>query len=153
MLRTLMLAAAACGFVAVGAASAQPEHGWHHEGLEILHGAGLTDAQKAQVHQLVHAQWQQMKPIMEQVHSIHEQIVQKYLTAGALTAGDIQPLVQQEESLRAQIDNARVNTALQIRALLSPDQLAKAAAAHQQLESLHEQEREVLDHNDDETPQ
>jgi Spy/CpxP family protein refolding chaperone len=144
----LALVAATAGLLTLGVARAQPaEHGhggWHHDGLEILHGLDLTDAQKAEVHKIAKANWAQMKPIMEQMHSIHEQIVTKLTTTGAVTEADLTPLVQQEETLRSQIDTARLSTVLQVRGLLTPAQLSKAASVHQQLEALHEQERAVV---------
>jgi Spy/CpxP family protein refolding chaperone len=140
----MALAIATAGLLTAGVAQAQPEHGgWHHDGLEILRGVTLTDAQKTQLHTIMHATWSQMKPIMRQERSIHEQIVTGLLGASAVTQEQLTPLVQQEEQLRSQIDAARLSTALQVRALLTPEQLAKAATVHQQLEALHAQEHEV----------
>ena len=142
----LALVAATAGLLTLGVARAQPsEHGgWHHDGLEILHGLDLTDAQKAEAHKIAKANWAQMKPIMEQMHGIHEQMVTKLTSPGAVTEADLAPLVQQEETLRSQIDTSRLSTVLQIRGLLTPAQLEKAASVHQQLEALHEQERAVV---------
>ena len=142
----LVLAAATAGLLTAGAARAQPEGhgGWHHDGMEILHGLDLTDAQKTEVHKIMQANWSQMKPVMQQMHAIHEQIVTKLTAAGAVSEADLTPLVQQEETLRNQMDEGRLSTALQIRGLLTPAQLAKAASTHQQLEALHEQERAVV---------
>jgi Spy/CpxP family protein refolding chaperone len=142
----LALVLATAGLLTAGAAKAQPEHGgpWHHDGLEMLHGLDLTEAQKSEVHKIMQANWSQMKPVMEQARTIHEQIVTKLTGTDAVTQADLTPLVQQEETLRAQLDTARVTTALQIRGLLTPAQLAKASSTHQQLEALHEQERAIV---------
>ena len=113
-------------------------------GMEMLHGLDLTDAQKSEVHKIVKANWAQMKPVMQQARALHEQIVTKLTGTEAVTQADLTPLVQQEEQLRTQLDTARVSTALQIRGLLTPAQLAKAASTHQQLEALHEQERAIV---------
>ncbi len=144
--RHMALVLATAGLLTAGAAKAQPEHGggWHHDGMEILHGLDLTDAQKSEVHKIIKTNWSQMKPVMEQARTLHEQIVTKLTGTDAVTQTDLTPLVQQEEQLRAQLDNARVSTALQIRGLLTPAQLAKAASTHQQLEALHEQERAIV---------
>jgi Spy/CpxP family protein refolding chaperone len=144
--RHLALVVAIAGLLAAGAAKAQPEHAgpWHHDGMEMLHGLNLTDAQKSEVHKIMKANWAQMKPVMEQARTIHEQIMTKLTGTDAVTQADLTPLVQQEEALRAQLDTARVSTALQIRGLLTQTQLAKAASTHQQLEALHEQERAIV---------
>jgi Spy/CpxP family protein refolding chaperone len=81
---------------------------------------------------------------MEQLRSVHEQRATAILSSGAVTAEALQPMVAQEETLRAQLDTIRLNTELQIRALLTPEQLAQAAATHAKLESLHEQEHAVV---------
>ncbi len=140
------LALATAGLLTAGAANAQPEHhgAWHHDGMEILHGLDLTDAQKSEVHKIMQANWSHMKPVMQQARTLHEQIVTKLTGTDAVTQADLTPLVQQEEQLRSQLDTARVTTALQIRGLLTPAQLAKAASTHQQLEALHEQERALV---------
>ena len=147
---TLIAVAAACGLAAAGTALAQPmgghmEGGFHHgDGMELLHSLTLTDIQKKQAHQIGKNAWTQSKPIMEQLHAIHEQMETQLLTAGSITADQLSPTVQKEEALRSQLDQIHLNTVLQIRALLTPEQLSQAASTHQKLEALHEQERAVM---------
>jgi Spy/CpxP family protein refolding chaperone len=146
-----VMAALAAGMIsAAGVVAAQPmEGGWHHgAGMEFLYSLKLTDAQKQQVHQIVEAARAQAKPVMTQMHTLHEQIITQLLTAGS-TEADIQALVQQEEQLRNQLDSARVTTALQIRGLLTPDQLTQASTLHQKLSALHEQEHAVMESPED----
>jgi hypothetical protein len=85
-----------------------------------------------------------MKPIMKQMRSIHEQMVNQMLAAGAVTAEQLTPLVQEEEALRAQMDSAHLTETLQLRGVLTADQLAQAAATHTKLEALHAQEHAVM---------
>ena len=153
----MVAAAAAIALSATGAAVAHPSGDWHGgghggDGMEILHSLSLTDAQKEQAHQIEHASWTQSKPIMEQMHAVHEQIATAVLASGNVTAETLAPLVQQEEQLRTQMDQQRLNTVLQIRALLTPEQLAQAATTHQKLAALHEQEHEVM-HASETAPQ
>jgi Spy/CpxP family protein refolding chaperone len=134
----------AAGFAA-GPLMAQPMGEWHHGGgMEFLHGLNLSDAQKAQLKEIHEATWKTMKPIMQQMRSIHEQMVNQMLAAGTVTADQLTPLVQQEEALRTQMDSAHLNEALQLRGILTSDQLAQAAATHTKLEALHEQEHAVM---------
>ncbi len=133
---------------AAGAAIAQrPDHG-HGGAMEFLHGLNLTDAQKTQVHQIMQSNWAAAKPLMQQEHALHEQIITQLLTAGT-TEEQIQPLVQQEEALRTQMDAARLSMALKVRAVLTPEQLAQASSQHEKLEALHQQEREVTGGGDE----
>jgi Spy/CpxP family protein refolding chaperone len=141
----LVAAVTACALSATGVAVAAPHGGWGGgEGMELLHSVSLTDAQKEQAHAIEKAAWASSKPIMEQLRSVHEQRATAMLSSGAVTAEALQPMVAQEESLRSQLDAIRLNTELQIRALLTPEQLAQAAATHAKLTALHEQEHAVV---------
>jgi Spy/CpxP family protein refolding chaperone len=112
--------------------------------MEFLHGITLSDAQKSQVQQIHRATWTQMKPIMEQMRSVHEQIVNQMLAAGKVTAEAFTPMVQQEEALRSQMDSIHLNETLQLRDLLTSEQLAQAAATHTKLEALRAEEHAVI---------
>jgi Spy/CpxP family protein refolding chaperone len=148
-LRHLTIAAAAtCALTAAGVAAAQPM-GWHHGGpgggdMEFLHGLNLTDAQKDQAKTIEKSAWAQAKPLMEQLHTLHEQFITTLLTAGS-TQVQAAAIQQQEESVRAQLDTDRLGTALQLRALLTPEQLSQAADLHSKLEALHQQEHDVIE--------
>ncbi|HVJ54115.1 MAG TPA: periplasmic heavy metal sensor [Aliidongia sp.] len=124
--------------------------GWHHHGgprgeLAFLHGITLTDAQQTQIHEIVKASRTQMKPTAQQLRALHTQIREQLEGTGAINSGQLTTLQQQASALRDQIDAARLNTAIQIRAVLTPAQIAQAAQLHQQLTSLHEQERTLME--------
>lgn len=125
-------------------ASAQQWHEGHHS-AEFLRGVTLTDAQKEQVKSIEQAGWAQAKAGFEQMRGVHEQVMQRLLSPGSVSEADLAPLVQQEEQLRAQLDQQRLARALEIRQVLTPQQLAEAASKHQQMESLHQQERAVME--------
>jgi Spy/CpxP family protein refolding chaperone len=147
-MRVPHLLLAASLLVAGGAALADPGgHGFHH-GEEFLRGVSLTDAQREQVRQIEQAGWTQAKSGFEQMRSVHEQIMSRLLSPGSVSEADLAPLVQQEQALRAQMDERRLTAALQIRQVLTPQQLAEAAAKHQQIESLHEQEHQLMQPSD-----
>jgi Spy/CpxP family protein refolding chaperone len=147
--RTAFAALAAAALALPGLASAQPmEHGWHHGGpgddMEFLHGLNLTDAQKEQAHSLMKAAFAQAKLLMEQMHTLREQHITLLLTAGS-TKEQLAAVLHQEESVRNELDSQRLTTALQLRSLLTPEQLAQAADLHTKLEALHEQERQTIE--------
>jgi len=138
---------ALAGSVAVTAiASAQP-HGemmGHDGGMAFMHAVKLTDEQKAQVKEIMKASWQQMRPLMKQERALHEQEMNALLSTGAVTVEQLQPILAQEEALRTQIDTLHLTTMVQMRSLLTADQIAKAATTHAQLEQLHAQEHAVM---------
>jgi Spy/CpxP family protein refolding chaperone len=130
---------------------AQPAFRPHgHEGgmpvplMMILKQANLTTDQQNQVHQIMSANWTAAKPLIQQLHSIQQQIADKFLSTGSVTAADFAPLQQQENQIHQQLDQQMLNSALQIRGLLTPDQLAKVSNLHNQLESLRQQIRTLL---------
>lgn len=118
--------------------------GWHDEAFAFLHGIQLTETQRTQVHQLIAADRQQSRPIEQQLHALHKQITDAMLGTGTLNTAELTAWSQKVAELRAQLDGNRLSTAIQVRALLTADQLTKAATIHQQLETLHTQERQIL---------
>lgn len=118
-------------------------HGDPSHFMMLLKSANLTQAQHAQVQQILEADHAQMKPVMRQFHTLHEQIAARLLSAGPVTASDLAPLTRQAFRLQQQIDQNMVDTALAIRNVLTPEQLNRLAQVHQQLQNLHEQIRSL----------
>ncbi len=120
-------------------------HGaWGHGYLGFLQGVTLSDNQKSQMHGIMHASMQQMKPQWRQLRALHEQISGELASASAISPATLASQQQQAEALKAQLDQAELSSALQVRQLLSTDQLSQAASVHAQLTSLHQQERAVM---------
>ncbi len=146
-IRKVLLAASVAALLPVAAmAQGRGGHwqGGHGGDLAFLAGVQLTDAQREQVHQLMHASFAQMKPLEQQLHSLYQQIGDQMASAGSVDQGQLTSLLQQLEQVRDQIDQQRLEAALQVRALLTPEQLTQAAQAHQQLQSLRAQMKSVL---------
>jgi Spy/CpxP family protein refolding chaperone len=144
-MRRLSLLAASFLAAGCGIALADPAgHGFHH-GEDFLRGVSLTEAQRDQVKQIEQAGWTQARAGFEQMRGVHEQIMARLLSPGSVSEADLAPLVQQEQALRAQMDEQRLARALAVRQVLTPQQLAEAAAKHQQIESLHQQEHQLME--------
>jgi periplasmic protein CpxP/Spy len=103
--------------------------------LIVLRKVDLTSDQQAKLRQIMEASFKTTQPLLKQLHTIHDQIADKLLSSGAVTASDIAPLQQQENAIHQSLDQQMLSTALQIRGLLNPDQLAKAAELHNKLKS------------------
>jgi Spy/CpxP family protein refolding chaperone len=127
-----------------GAGGFEHHHGGMGHGLGFLRGVTLTDAQQAQLHEITHANWTQIKPVMKQLRAIHGQIIDQLAGAGAVNAAQLGSLQQQASQLRSQIDAQNLNMAIQVRGILTPTQIAQAAQLHQQLGALHDQERSLM---------
>nr|WP_321984851.1 hypothetical protein [uncultured Lichenicoccus sp.] len=143
MIRNLLTAGAVLAAMA-GTALAQ---GWGaHAGAErgAFAGAQFTAAQQTQVHSIMHTAHQQSAGVRTQIQSLQQQIDTLLLSSGTVTEAQITPLVQQQESLRQQLDASRISTEISIRNLLTSAQLAAAASTHAQLAALHQQEHAVM---------
>jgi hypothetical protein len=76
---------------------------------------------------------------MKQLKDIHDRIGDKLMSTSAVNASELEPLQQRENRIHQELDQQSLSAALQIRSLLTPKQLAKAADLHNKLKSLREQ--------------
>jgi Spy/CpxP family protein refolding chaperone len=118
-------------------------HGMHSPDAQLLQGVTLSDAQQTQIQQIHQAGWAQAKPLMQQLHSTESQIRDLFLAPGAVDTAKLTTLRQQASSLHQQLDDMRLNAMLQVRAALTPAQIAQAASNRTQMESLHQQMRNL----------
>lgn len=123
--------------VALGAAIAQsqttdtappPSHG-HEFGMEG-HGMGffakyldLTDAQKTQMKAVLHKERPAMKPLMQQVHQMDQQLRQ--YVEGTYDEAKVQSLVAQQSQTLVQLKVQETRVHNELYQLLTPDQQAK----------------------------
>jgi Spy/CpxP family protein refolding chaperone len=120
--------------------------------MMLLHNANLTSEQQDQIHTIMHSNHQQMESLFQQLHSIDQQVSAKLLGSTAVTASDFTALEQQKAQIQQQIDQNMINTALQIRGVLTATQLSTAASTNAQLESLHQQIEQLLNPNGSNPP-
>jgi Spy/CpxP family protein refolding chaperone len=135
------------GLADAGAAHAQAP-GWGHghgdRMFGLLQGVTLSDSQREQIHSYVKAGFQATKSTRETLRGLQRQVDALMLSSGSVSSASVTPLIQQEEQLKAQLDQERLSVALQVRSVLSASQIAQAAAAHSQLETLHQQEEAIV---------
>ena len=150
MLRRILLTGLLTGLLAGGAVAQDMHGGMHHAGpgghgyLGFLQGVTLTDAQQSQMHAILKSSWQQMKPQMQQLRALREQIGGDMASTATVNATQLVGLEQQAQTLQSQIDKLKLATAIQVRSLLTPDQLSQSATVHAQLAALHQQEHNVM---------
>ena len=125
----------------------RPMHHHHGEmgGFEqLLHQLNLTDDQKAQVKQIFQTEKPTMKPLMQQEHAAHQQMIQ-LVTSGSFETAKAAAIAQQESQTHMQLEVEHAKIASQIYQLLSSDQKAKATemiAQHEQRMQEHMQKQE-----------
>jgi hypothetical protein len=86
------------------------------------------------------------------MHDAHEALADKMLAAGTVTEADIAPQVAKIAELHQQLLDHGTKVMLQIRAIATADQLAKAASTKQKLDDLHAQIRTILGEDGEDTP-
>jgi ferredoxin-NADP reductase len=109
-----------------------------------LQAAHLSADQQKQVNQIVQSNHSQTAPLIDQLESVHKQIADKLLAPGAVSAGDLALLENRAAQLDAQIQQQALNASLQVRALLTPDQVARMAQFHQKMAALQAQMKSLM---------
>jgi Spy/CpxP family protein refolding chaperone len=113
----------------------------------VLRHANLTADQQAQVHKIMDAEHQSLQALFKQLRTANNQLADKLFAAGAVQASDLTPQVQQITQLRQQLMEQGLKTALAIRAVLTPDQLAKVSQLKDRMEKLQAEMRSIFEGN------
>ena len=147
----LMLAAAA--LLTSGSAMAQPAGRMGGGGGPMSGGAGLlplmlrsaklTPEQDAKVKDLVAARRPVARSLMQQLRQSEDDLAGKLLAPGNVNLADVQPQLQHISQLREQVLRDSAQTALDIRALLTPEQLGRAAQANARMRQLQREMRQL----------
>ena len=110
----------------------------------VAKGVGLTEAQQAQVNQIVGVHQPKFGALVAQLRSVQEQLREKLYAPGPLKSDDVAPLTQQIAQLRGQLSQEALQVALEIRAVLTPEQLAQAEQIQRKLKDLRSEMRSLL---------
>ncbi len=122
-----------------------PWQGGFHMGLPLLvKGVGLTETQQAQVKQIVASHRPQFQGLLSQLRTAHEQLAEKLYAPGPVKAEDLAPLKEQIGQLRGQLAQEGLQVALEIRGVLTPEQLAKAGQTRRRFNELRAEMRGLL---------
>ncbi len=152
---TVVLAGMLAAGLWAGAAAAQQGGGFRWQGMGsgaglsmslplLVKGVELTETQQAQVKQIVGAHQAQFRALLAQLRSARGQLGEKLYASGPLKADDVAPLVQQIGQLRGQLSQEALQVALEIRAVLTPEQLARAEQIQHKLKDLRAEMRSLL---------
>ena len=117
--------------------------------MAIVKRADLTSQQEQQIQTIRKTARAQGKTLAKQWAALHQQLADKLLASGTPTMADFSALTQQLNQLHAQEVQQALQTALQIRAVLTPAQLSHIAQIHQQLSNLNAERRAILQDDGD----
>ena len=139
-------------FVPVGAQAQGPPQGrgprpgWGN-GLMLgvpLHTLNLTPDQQTQVKSILSTYRASARPIVEQLRQAQGGLGDRLLVPGQLQAADMQAQLQQISQLRTQLLQLSAQATLDVRSLLTPDQLATAAQTRAKMKDLRSQMHQLL---------
>ncbi|HEX7406793.1 MAG TPA: periplasmic heavy metal sensor [Candidatus Binatia bacterium] len=114
----------------------------------VLKHAKLTPEQTKQVQTIMETDRQALRTLFTQLEAANGQLSNKLFAAGTVQAADLTPQVQQISQLRQQLMEQGVKTALSIRAILTPEQLAKVSQLNERIQKLHAEMRSIFEAND-----
>jgi Spy/CpxP family protein refolding chaperone len=109
----------------------------------LLRGANLTADQKAQVQQIMTNHRTTFRDLFGQLRAAQDQMANRLFASGKLQEADLAPQVEKISQLRNQLAEEGLRVVLEIRGILTPEQLAKASQLKSQMESLHGQMRNL----------
>jgi protein CpxP len=109
----------------------------------LIRGANLTAEQQAQIRQIMANHRTTFRDLLSQLRASQDQMANKLFSTARLQEADLAPDVQQISQLRNQLAEEGLRVVLQIRGVLTPEQLAKASHLKSQMESLHNQIRSL----------
>ncbi len=110
----------------------------------MLRSAELTPDQQAKVREVIAAHRATTRAVVEQLRQAQADLADKLFAPGALQEADLAAQLQQIGQLRAQLLQASARVALEVRTLLTPEQLAKAAQVKDRMRTLESEMRQLL---------
>ena len=110
----------------------------------LLRGVGLTADQKVQVRAIMDTHRAIFPELFKQLRDAHKALAMQLLAAGEVKAEDLAPQLQQINQLRAQLLREGTQVMLEVRQVLKPAQLAKAAQLKARMQALYDEMHSLM---------
>jgi Spy/CpxP family protein refolding chaperone len=107
----------------------------------VLKGVDLTDAQENQVRDIMAAHRATFRSLFSELQAAHKDVADKLFAPGDVQAEDLTAPMQRVAQLREQLMQEGLKVALEVRGVLTPEQLAKAAELKDRMRALHTEMR------------
>jgi Spy/CpxP family protein refolding chaperone len=107
----------------------------------VLKGIDLTEEQEKQINEIMTAHRATFRTLFGELQAAHRDMADRLFTPGSVQAEDLTPQIQQVAKLREQLMREGLTVALEVRGLLTPAQLAKAAEIKDRMRALHTEMR------------
>ena len=109
------------------------------------HAVKLTPERDARVREILSARRTAARSTLEQLRQAQQELADRLLAPGEVQAADIQPQLQQIGQLREQLLQGSAQVALEVRAVLTPEQLARAVQVRTRLQQLRGEMRQLFE--------
>jgi Spy/CpxP family protein refolding chaperone len=110
----------------------------------LLRGANLSTDQKVQVKQIMANHRATFQNLFGKLRAAQEEMSNKLLSPGVVREPDLAAQTQQISYLRNQLADEGLRVVLEIRNILTPEQLVKASQLKAQMQTLHNQMRNLM---------
>jgi Spy/CpxP family protein refolding chaperone len=110
----------------------------------LLRSANLTPDQQTKMHDILKARRTAARPIVAGLRQAQQDLADKLLAPGTVGLADLQPQLDKITQQRGQLLQNSAQAALDIRAILTADQLAKAADTKDKLRQLRQEIHQLL---------
>lgn len=107
----------------------------------VLKGIDLTDAQEKQVHEIMTAHRATFRTLLSELQATHKDLADKLFVPGNVRVEDLTIQMGRMAELREQLMQEGLKVAIEVRELLTPEQLAKAAEIKDRMRALHTEMR------------
>ena len=105
----------------------------------LIRSANLTPEQQTKVREILSAHRSTARPLIEQLRQAQQELGAKLLAPGAVQSGDIEPLLLRIGQLRDNLALDSAQAVLEVRAVLTPEQIARAAQTRERLRQLRDE--------------
>jgi Spy/CpxP family protein refolding chaperone len=113
-------------------------------GPRLLHALNLSADQKQQVQAILQSHRATFKQLATNERTARGAIADAMFGTNTVTQQTLDGLVQQEAQARTALMNERLAVALQVRGILTPDQIQKASTIHTGMKQLRTQMQALL---------
>ncbi len=109
-----------------------------------MRAAHLSAAQQKQIGEILRSSRSRTAPWIQQLQLVHEQIANRLLAPGHLSAADLAPLEDKVVQLDGEIQREALAASIKIRGVLRDDQVARMAQFHQKMFALQQQIQKLM---------
>jgi Spy/CpxP family protein refolding chaperone len=111
----------------------------------ILHQAKLTSEQHEKVKKILDADREQLRSLFAELDRANQQLSSKLFASQDVKLAELTPEIDRTSALRRQLMEQGVKTTLAVRAVLTPEQLARVTDVKQKMDKLQAEMRQLMD--------